>query len=206
MEVFKIPQLCLYSVHVSLAYKRDVKTCFLDHDLYFEFDAILGPNTFFKTPKKDSWAFLVREGISLSKLHPSASVLPRYTKECTTFSFFPSTYIAGSMKGNPATGLCITTAFFRLISKPKALHTYAEQFIKRCIFFFRMCNNDTVIYIKQPLQQREGRLWVSQQPTDIVYFTWRSISDVDTIWIFIESHKKNYLEVDGKERGCRNDT
>ena len=30
---------CLYSVYVSLSRKRDVKTCFIDYDLCFEFNA-----------------------------------------------------------------------------------------------------------------------------------------------------------------------
>ena len=54
----------------------------------------------------------------------------------------------------------------------------------------------TYICKKQLPYQRGGDLCVCQQSTDIIYFTRRSISDVDTIWIFIESYMKNYYEVE----------
>ena len=73
-------------------------------------------------------------------------------------------------------------------------------------FIFRMCDNVTVIRVKRLPPQRWGDLCMCQQSSDIVYFTRRSISDVDTIRIFIESYKKNYCEVDGKELWCRNVT
>ena len=46
-------------------------------------------------PEKDPEAFSMRKDISLSNLHPSASLQPRYTKECNTSTFSSSTYIAG---------------------------------------------------------------------------------------------------------------
>ena len=73
-------------------------------------------------------------------------------------------------------------------------------------FIFRMCDKVTVIRIKQLPHQRGGDLCVGQQSTDIVYFNRRSISDIDTICIFIESHMKNYFKVDDKQRGHRNVT
>ena len=73
-------------------------------------------------------------------------------------------------------------------------------------FIFRMCDNVSVISIKQLSRQRRADLCVCQQSTGIIYFTRRSIFDVDTIWIFIESYKKIYNKVDGKRRGCRNVT
>ena len=47
-------------------------TCLIDNDLCCEFEAMLRPNTFFKTKKKDTEAFSMHKTISLSKLHPSA--------------------------------------------------------------------------------------------------------------------------------------
>ena len=75
---------------------------------------------------------------------------------------------------------------------------YVYIYVYKTLHFnFRMYDTVIVIQIKQLLHLREN-LCVCQHSMDIVYFTRCSISDADTTWIFIESHKKNYCHVDGK--------
>ena len=87
----------VYSVQVSLAYRRAVKT----HTLYtMIFVCNLIPcwdYTRLSSAEKDRDAFSMRKEIFLSRLHPSERILPRYTKECTTSNLLPSTKIIGSI-------------------------------------------------------------------------------------------------------------
>ena len=157
--------------------------------------------TRFSRPKKNPEAFSMCKEISLSKLHPSASVLPRNTRVHGIYLFLFNVY-CGFYVGQPMHWIVHNNGLFQIDFLTKCF-TYVHKMLH---FILRMCNNVTVVRLKQLLHPRGGDLCVCKQPTNIVYFIRRLISDVDTIRIFIESHKKNRSEVDGKQLEWRNVT
>ena len=69
-------------------------------------------------------------------------------------------------------------------------------------FIFRVCDNVSHMHKEAVSPESRIPLCVST----IYEYCRLPISDVDTKWIFKESHKKNYCEIDGKQHECRNVT
>ena len=137
MEAFKNPQLVFiqrstFHLHTSGMSKHML---YKPSSFISKFDAHAGSQImFFKIRKGSRRFFNAYRDLIVKTTSLSISMLPRYTKEYATSSFFSSTHIACSIQlVNPGTGSCITTVFFRLISKPKVLHACTKRFLKRCI-------------------------------------------------------------------------
>ena len=150
-------------------------TCFIDHDFCFEFDTILGPNTFIKT-----WSVL-------------------------RLAFFPFNVYGWFYVGQSRHWVVYNNVLFQTGFWTKGFICMRKTVHETLPFIVRM-RTMSLICIKQLPNQRRGNFCVCQQSTDIVFFTRRSISNVDTIRIFRYIHNKNYCEVDGKQCGCRNVT